>query len=201
MKIILQNFIPALKFVSECAAKDDIRYYLNGVLFESLDSNNFRLVSTDGHALARIDVACEEPHGIAKGQYLIPLEKVKQIISTFKFTKKMLNMPIKLTFTDNGACVESLGDTITFLCINGKYPDYERLTPKDSKNAFFESGIVGMNSKLVLTAMKACNHIANSYGSVRMVSRGENTAVTFEPVLSHQESLSNALVIVMPLRL
>jgi len=204
--MILQDFIPALKFVSACMAKQAIKYYLNGVLVEPLDDFNIRLVATDGHRLARVVIKSDNKHGIPKGQYIIPAINVTQIIATFKFSKRhIFDTPIKISIDENGlgACVESLGNTITFLFVDGKYPDYERVLPKDPKEPLVDAYNieVGLNAKYIHLCMKGCTHIANNYEGVKMTVRGENTAVLFEVITPEQSALSEALVILMPMRL
>ncbi|MBN49948.1 MAG: hypothetical protein CMN85_10435 [Spongiibacteraceae bacterium] len=50
------------------AAKDDIRYYLNGVCIEPAPDGGILLVSTDGHRLLVI----HDPDGFASEQFILP---------------------------------------------------------------------------------------------------------------------------------
>ena len=52
----MRQFISALKFVSHAMAKNEVRYYLNGELLESVNQDSIRLVATDGYRLAKIDL-------------------------------------------------------------------------------------------------------------------------------------------------
>ena len=66
------NFIPALQFASHAMAVKDVRYFLNGVMIEVSSYGSLRLVCTDGHRMAVIDVNGD--HNIEEGQYIMPTD-------------------------------------------------------------------------------------------------------------------------------
>lgn len=108
-----------LKAALTHAATTDVRYYLNGVLFE-VDEDGFPwLIGTDGHRLfaGRLD------HGqcAQKGPFsiIIPGDVVKRACAI------KLNI-VPLTAAPDGRYV--LGD-IGFTPVEGKFPDWRRVVP------------------------------------------------------------------------
>jgi len=106
-------------------AQQDVRYYLNGILFE-LSSGLIKLVATDGHRLA-----------LSEHQVDITLEVDKQIIIPRKGVlelARILNMSdslVKLTLSQNHIRVETSELSFTSKLIDGKFPDYNRVIPVD----------------------------------------------------------------------
>lgn len=107
------------------AAVKDVRYYLNGVLLEM--SDGFTTVSTDGHRLAKahadIRVPTDREHPV---QVIIPSCAMAEL-------KKLLNDEdeCELSFTQNQFRVDLEQQTFITKLIEGKFPDYHRVIPKD----------------------------------------------------------------------
>ena len=111
-----------LESTSFSMANQDVRYYLNGMLWE-LTSGQIRTVATDGHRMAladgKCDLALQEPlkaivprKGVVELQRLLDDDSVKIVIGTnhirviggdYQFTSKL---------------------------VDGAYPDYDRVLPK-----------------------------------------------------------------------
>ena len=110
-----------LKAVSLAMAKADIRYYLNGVLFELDNDEGYRLVATDGHRLHIVDKkkTTNRVHEI-----IMPSDTVKQLCKlkeAFFTVEPLENRQIKIT-TKSGV--------LTVQAVYGKYPDHRRVMPK-----------------------------------------------------------------------
>ena len=116
-----KNMLDATTFAM---AQQDVRYYLNGMLFE-LGNKYVRLVATDGHrlALSSLDTDLER-------------ETEKQVIVP---RKGIIELGRLLSDTDDEV-VLSIGDShifsqignykFTSKLIDGKFPDYNRVIPK-----------------------------------------------------------------------
>ena len=109
-------------------AQQDVRYYLNGLLFE-IGQNTFRAVATDGHRLAlkEIEVNIET---VEKIQAIIPRKGVVEAARLLKHSEDL----IKVSLTKNH--IRILLEDTQFTCklIDGKFPDYERVLPKNNNN-------------------------------------------------------------------
>jgi len=105
-------------------AQQDVRYYLNGMLWE-VRPGELRVVATDGHRLAM----CTRPINVE-------ISELKQAILPRKGVIELSRL-----LNDGEASVEiSLGSshiraitndyTFTSKLVDGKFPDYERVLPK-----------------------------------------------------------------------
>jgi len=106
-------------------AQQDVRYYLNGLLLEMADGK-LRAVATDGHRLALAEV--EAAIGDAPAQQVIVPRK------------GVLEMQRLLGDVEEPAEVETganhirvrVGDLrLTSKLVDGRFPDYDRVIPKD----------------------------------------------------------------------
>src|SRR5579872_6056655 len=105
-------------------AQQDVRYYLNGLLFE-LSSKRIRAVATDGHRLAMCDLDADVADVPAQ-QVIVPRKGVLEL-------QRLLtdgDEPAKVSFGANHVRVELLGLRFTTKLIDGRFPDYERVVPK-----------------------------------------------------------------------
>ena len=111
-----------LKAVSLAMAEKDIRYYLNGVLFELDNAEGYRLVGTDGH---RLHIVCKRK-AQAADSVIMPRDTVVHIIKQKVQTFELEIIP--------GATrqikIRTGGGFITVPEVDGKYPDYKRVMPK-----------------------------------------------------------------------
>jgi DNA polymerase III subunit beta len=119
----------ALKAVSRFAAKSDIRYYLVGVYVEASETET-RLVATDGHTMLVHRMKAENTHTWAG---IIPLDTVAAILkhkSTYE--KKGNHLPIELSECGGTeGRIDYAGQAFIFKPVDGKFPDYRRVIPKD----------------------------------------------------------------------
>ncbi|WP_208437235.1 DNA polymerase III subunit beta [Bartonella taylorii] len=120
-----------LKHLLDCTqfaiSTEETRYYLNGIYFHVVNDGilKLRLVATDGHRLAQVDM--EAPSGVdGMPGVIIPRKAVGEL-------QKLLSEEI-----DGDMCVElsetkirfSVGSVVfTSKLIDGTFPDYQRVIP------------------------------------------------------------------------
>lgn len=107
-------------------AHQDVRYYLNGLLLE-MDNNRIRAVATDGHRLALTDKVIDLKLSVPR-QCILPRKGVLEIV-------RLLNGPaetVKLKVGENHLSVTAGGQTLTTKLVDGRFPDYERVIPRES---------------------------------------------------------------------
>lgn len=122
MKAEIQTSIRYLHAALICAAEQDIRYYLNGVLVE-ISESGVRYVATDGHrCLCLRDDTASGP--IA--QIIVPREIVSRLPHRYANPS---TGPMLTYDTDNlkGEC--RIGD-LMFKPVDGKFPDYRKVIPE-----------------------------------------------------------------------
>ena len=108
-------------------AVHDIRYYLNGILFVA-EGKQLSLVATDGHRLAfssaTLDVEVPEQEVILPRKTVTELQR---LLSDKEGAIEMQFAPNQARFSFDGM------EFVTKL-VEGKFPDYNRVIPKNHKN-------------------------------------------------------------------
>ena len=196
--ITAQTFIKALQFVSHAMAREDVRYFLNGVLIKVEDDDSeMILVGTDGHRMAH----CKATgfHGLPIGEYLLRSEYVLSLIKSLKPKKRDDDIYLTLsTDTSLNFTVGNGGNELAGKLIDGKFPDYKRVTPDKGKG----TGIAGFNCLYLAEGFKASGLLANEkYHGVKFLLNGENSAAKIEVPLSDSALISDAYIVIMPMKL
>lgn len=115
----------AIERTSFAMAQQDVRYYLNGMLME-IKNQSVRTVSTDGHRLATCVVSAQE-NVLSPIQIIVPRKGILEI-------SKLVSDPndqVVLDISENHIRV-TVGDYVfTSKLVDGKFPDYERVIPKN----------------------------------------------------------------------
>lgn len=110
-------------------AVHDIRYYLNGILFNA-EGRTLTLVATDGHRLALAQAAVDRDVP-ARQEVILPRKTVLELQRLLKDEET----PIQMRFSPNQAKFEFSGMEFVTKLVEGKFPDYNRVIPKGHKNA------------------------------------------------------------------
>ncbi len=121
----LQNLIDNTKFA---ISTEETRYYLNGIYFhQNIGGNNLRAVATDGHRLAQVEI--DLPDG-ANGMpaIIIPRKTVGEIRKLIDETESN----IEVTVSTNKIKLKINNCTLTSKLIDGSFPDYQRVIPKEN---------------------------------------------------------------------
>lgn len=105
-------------------AHQDVRYYLNGMLFE-VTSGRLRTVATDGHRLAMSDVIATTKSD-EKMQVIVPRKGVQELSRLLSDDEG----EVTITLGSNHIRAELGNVTFTSKLLDGKFPDYERVLPK-----------------------------------------------------------------------
>ncbi|MRT02513.1 DNA polymerase III subunit beta [Ewingella americana] len=117
----LKRLIEATQF---SMAHQDVRYYLNGMLFET-EGEELRTVATDGHRLA----VCSMPIGQALPSHsvIVPRKGVMELVRLLDGGDALLQLQI-----GSNNIRAHVGDFIfTSKLVDGRFPDYRRVLPKN----------------------------------------------------------------------
>ena len=109
-------------------AVHDIRYYLNGILFVA-EGKNLTLVATDGHRLALAQAELDTD--IPKQEVILPRKTVLELQRLLKDGKD--DEAIEMRFAGNQAKFSFSGMEFVTKLVEGKFPDYNRVIPKNHK--------------------------------------------------------------------
>ena len=111
-------------------AQQDVRYYLNGMLFE-IQTGKIKAVATDGHRLA----LCEAEADISVGdinQVIVPRKGILEL-------SRLLNdedASVEVTMSNNHLRAITPDFTFTSKLVDGKFPDYTQVIPKGGDKRF-----------------------------------------------------------------
>ena len=106
-------------------AQQDVRYYLNGMLLE-ISGNQLRSVSTDGHRLATCITPVEAQDDV-QHQIIVPRKGILELARLLQGGDDPLRLVIGASHIR-----AHVGDfTFTSKLVDGKFPDYERVIPKN----------------------------------------------------------------------
>jgi DNA polymerase-3 subunit beta len=121
-------------------AQQDVRYYLNGLLLH-FDEGALRSVATDGHRLATCRLTAEiadeatqaEIADEATQQVIIPRKAIHELQRLLTDAEQALELEI----SSNHIRLSFAGLCFTSKLIDGRFPDYERVLPRDCDKVIF----------------------------------------------------------------
>ena len=151
-------------------SNDESRYHLNGVFFEILSQQSktiCRMVSTDGHRLSLIERAIDlviKKDEFKKG-IIIPKKALSEIR---KLLENSPNCDFGISFDNNQMLAKIDNTSILIKLIEGRYPNYQDLIPKEF------STDIHINKEELLSSLKR----------VSLLSHHKSKSVTFDVVSS-----------------
>ena len=113
--------------VSFAMAVHDIRYYLNGILFVA-EGKQLSLVATDGHRLAFASATLDVE--VPKQEVILPRKTVIEMQRLLSDAEGAIEMQ----FASNQARFSFGGMEFVSKLVEGKFPDYNRVIPRNHKN-------------------------------------------------------------------
>ncbi|ODS91425.1 MAG: DNA polymerase III subunit beta [Comamonas sp. SCN 65-56] len=142
--------------VSFAMAVQDIRYYLNGILFVA-EGKTLSLVATDGHRLAftAADLEVEVP----KQEVILPRKTVLEL-------QRLLSDAdgaIQMQFAGNQARFTFGGMEFVTKLVEGKFPDYNRVIPRN-----YQSSITLGRAPLLASLQRSAIMTSEKFKGVRL---------------------------------
>jgi len=134
-----------LSQVSFAMAVHDIRYYLNGILFVA-EGQQLSLVSTDGHRLAFASATLDVE--VPKQEVILPRKTVLELQRLLSDAEGAIEMQ----FANNQAKFSFGGMEFVTKLVEGKFPDYNRVIPRNHQNSII-LGRAALLSTLQRTAI------------------------------------------------
>lgn len=110
--------------VQYAMAQQDIRYYLNGLLLIT-KGNELRVVATDGHRLAYASGVLNE--SLPSMEVILPRKTVLELSKQLNDSEEL----VEIILTPNQARFKFNSIEFISKLIDGKFPDYERVIPKN----------------------------------------------------------------------
>lgn len=153
-----------LSSVQFAMAQQDVRYYLNGVLFV-IEDNKFSAVATDGHRLAYNAITIAE--NLEKTEIIVPRKAIIELSKLLSDDNEEIEiefsiLQLKARFSDI--------ELITKL-IEGKFPDYQKVIPNYNNH-------LSINRTLVQQALQRAAILSNEkFRGVRFVLTEKNLCI------------------------
>lgn len=158
-------------------ANQDVRYYLNGLLFEFHDGS-LTTVATDGHRLAVCDL--EQDLGVAQDrQMIVPRKGVLELSRMLSDSKD----PVELALGKNHIRLVKGSMIFTSKLIDGRFPDYLAVVPKGTDRH------IKLQRDIFILALQRASILSNEkYKGVRLeASSGAVKIVAHNP--QHEEAV------------
>lgn len=143
-------------------ANQDVRYYLNGLLFEFKDGG-LRTVATDGHRLA----VCDHDGRLDVGQnrqIIVPRKGVLELSRMLADSDAL----VQLGLGKNHLRLIKSGLVLTSKLIDGRFPDYQAVIPVGT-----EKKMVLNRGALILALQRASILSNEKYKGVRLEASGQ----------------------------
>lgn len=189
-------YLPAL---AQFAAKQDIRYYLNGFLIEPAPANigGVFLVATDGHTGCFI----HDPEGTSDGIYNMQVPRL--LLGQCKPGDEALGIK-RVTFDGHMATVgDDTGPILAEKClpIDGKFPDWRRILPAMPMNEGRLVSCIALNPSYLArgyAALKAMGIKKASSASIELFpGKYKDSSTIFVPRTTDEHRI---FFIIMPMR-
>ena len=159
----LKNLLDKTSFAM---ANQDVRYYLNGLLFDFHD-NALSTVATDGHRLAICDL--KESLGVAEErQLIVPRKGVLELSRMLSESKD----PVELALGKNHVRLVKGNTVFTSKLIDGRFPEYRAVIPKGTDRH------IKLNRDAFTRALQRASILSNEkYRGVRLEASGNSVKI------------------------
>lgn len=138
-------------------AEQDVRYFLNGMLLEVKQDKLFS-VAADGHRLAMNYLDLNET-GLPAVRVIVPRKGILEIMRMVDEDDGELRISIVASHIQ----AHSSGVTITSKLLDGKFPDYERVIPRDGNKV-----VIGHRDSLKDAFHRASALFSEKFRGVRL---------------------------------
>ncbi|WP_394132304.1 DNA polymerase III subunit beta [Shewanella maritima] len=126
---VLKSIIDSTQF---SMANQDVRYYLNGLLFET-EGNVLRSIATDGHRLALSHRMVEQ--SLPEKQVIVPRKGVVEMSRLLDSE----DQDITIAIGDSAIRAITSSAVFTSKLVDGRFPDYRRVLPKGGNKVVIAS--------------------------------------------------------------
>ncbi|MBM3390513.1 MAG: DNA polymerase III subunit beta [Betaproteobacteria bacterium] len=139
LRLTQKQFKHLIGLVQYAMAQQDIRYYLNGLLLV-VAGNEIRVVATDGHRLAYASEKLSET--LTRTEVILPRKTILELSRLLADNDDAL----EISLTPNQAIFRFGTVELVSKLIDGKFPDYERVIPKNHNKVITLSRTVLLQS-------------------------------------------------------
>lgn len=139
-----QLLIESLKKITPAADTNNPKFELNGALID-IQSNQINFVSTDTRRLALVHIDSQNDHELS---IIVPKKAIIEI-------QKLFSENIEIYYDNTHLIIKSADSLFFTKLINGKFPDYTRIIPKEAQRTII------LPKHAIITAIKQITTISN----------------------------------------
>ncbi|AXA32899.1 DNA polymerase III subunit beta [Francisella adeliensis] len=159
-----QDFHHIISKIDFSMANDDTRYFLNGMFWE-VNGNLLRAVSTDGHRMSITEAIINSKVIDTTCQSIIPKKAITELKKIVAKTEDTIKICLGKTYLK-----AEFGEFIFISkLIDGRYPDYQKVIPKNNTK------LLAVDKKVLKDSLLRTSILANDkYKGVRLnISPGQ----------------------------
>ncbi|WP_119344258.1 DNA polymerase III subunit beta [Facilibium subflavum] len=146
-KMPMSSLSQVIKRVQFAMANNDVRYFLNGMLWE-IEGESFKAIATDGHRMASSELTIENTY-LDCVQMIVPRKAINEIQ---KILVAQDDTDIEIQIGKNYFKIVLPNYQFTSKLIDGRYPDYTRVIPQNN-NRVLIANRVELKQALIRTAI------------------------------------------------
>jgi DNA polymerase-3 subunit beta len=139
-----QILIESLKKITPAADTNNPKFELNGALID-IKTNQINFVSTDTRRLALVQIDSQNDHELS---IIVPKKAIIEI-------QKLFSENIEIYYDNTHLIIKSEDSLFYTKLINGKFPDYTRIIPKEAQRS------ITLPKNAIVTAIKQITTISN----------------------------------------
>jgi DNA polymerase-3 subunit beta len=144
IEINSQILIESLKKITPATDTNNPKFELNGALID-IKNNQINFVSTDTRRLALVHIDSQNDHELS---IIVPKKAIVEI-------QKLFSNNIEIYYDNTHLIIKSEDSLFYTKLINGKFPDYTRIIPKESSRS------ITLPKVTIITAIKQITTISN----------------------------------------
>jgi DNA polymerase-3 subunit beta len=144
IEINSQILIESLKKITPATDTNNPKFELNGALID-IKSNQINFVSTDTRRLALVHIDSQNDHELS---IIVPKKAIVEI-------QKLFSNNIEIYYDNTHLIIKSEDSLFFTKLINGKFPDYTRIIPKEASRTIL------LPKAAIITAIKQITTISN----------------------------------------
>lgn len=172
-----------LNKTAHAMAVNDVRYYLNGMLWAS-EGGTLRCVTTDGHRLATAVADCAD-EAVSASAILLPRRAVLEIA---RLAKSGGEMSIRIAERE----VTVAAGEVALACklIDGRFPDWQRVMPKECNCT------ITLDTEAFIQALRRAIQIADAnFSPIKLLGADKTTDITITAYNKEGEDTEESIAV------
>ena len=138
-EINADDFLNAINSTIFASGNDDLRPVMSGVFFQ-FNSDSLKFVATDAHKLVKYER--KDYNSENNSEFIMP----KKPLQILKGILSSVEGKISIEYNESNATFKFNKNTLTCRLIDGKFPNYEAVIPKENPNVLSINRDVFLNS-------------------------------------------------------